>query len=157
MGSCLQADTLVSLSLLNPQPLEKCVARGKGSHGYFVSEWMKLLCVWLCGWASHSLIFGIHKELEVASLPAFPLYQSGTVSQPSVQVVRNCPSLVLCIDIEINILWYLFSEFWKIFWRREWQPTPVFLPEKFHGQRSLAGYSPWGYKELDMTERLTLF
>ena len=31
-------------------------------------------------------------------------------------------------------------------------PTPVFLPEEFHGQRSLAGYSPWGHKESDMTE-----
>ena len=33
-----------------------------------------------------------------------------------------------------------------------WQPTPVFLPGKFHGQRSLAGYSPWSCKELNMTE-----
>ena len=32
---------------------------------------------------------------------------------------------------------------------KEWQPTPVFLPGEFHGQRSLAGYSPWGCKELD--------
>ena len=32
------------------------------------------------------------------------------------------------------------------------QPTPVFLPGKFHGHRSLAGYSPWGCKESDMTE-----
>ena len=32
----------------------------------------------------------------------------------------------------------------KIPWRRKWQPTPVFLPRKFHGQRSLEGYSPWG-------------
>ena len=39
-------------------------------------------------------------------------------------------------------------------WRKEWQPTPVFLPGEFHGQRSLAGYSPWGRKESDMTERL---
>jgi len=35
---------------------------------------------------------------------------------------------------------------------REWLPTPVFLPGKFHGQRSLVGYSPWGYKVSDMTE-----
>ena len=42
-------------------------------------------------------------------------------------------------------------------WRREWQPAPVFLPGKFHGQRSLASYSPWGHKESDTTERLTLF
>ena len=33
-----------------------------------------------------------------------------------------------------------------------WQPTPVFLSGKFHGQRSLAGYSPWDHKESDMTE-----
>ena len=43
----------------------------------------------------------------------------------------------------------------KISRRREWQPTPVFLPGKSHGQRSLACYSPWGCKELDMTEQLT--
>ena len=40
----------------------------------------------------------------------------------------------------------------KIPWRREWQPTPVFLPREFHGQRSLAVYSPSGHKESDMTE-----
>ena len=34
----------------------------------------------------------------------------------------------------------------------EWRPTPVFLPEESHGQGSLVGYSPWGCKELDMTE-----
>ena len=34
----------------------------------------------------------------------------------------------------------------QIPWRRKWQPTPVFLPGEFHGQRSLAGYSPWGCK-----------
>ena len=40
----------------------------------------------------------------------------------------------------------------KIPWRRKWQPSPVFLPGKSHGWRSLAGYSPWGHKELDTTE-----
>ena len=39
-------------------------------------------------------------------------------------------------------------------WRRKWQPTPVLLPGKSHGQRRLVGYSPWGCKESDMTERL---
>ena len=39
-------------------------------------------------------------------------------------------------------------------WRRAWQPTPVFLPGESQGQRSLAGYSPWGCKESDMTELL---
>ena len=39
-------------------------------------------------------------------------------------------------------------------WRRKWQPTPVLLPGESHGRRSLVGYSPWGRKESDMTERL---
>ena len=43
----------------------------------------------------------------------------------------------------------------KIPWRRARQPTPVFLPGESHGQRSLAGYSPWDRKELDTTERLS--
>ena len=37
-------------------------------------------------------------------------------------------------------------------WGRKWLPTPVFFPGKFHGHKSLVGYSPWGHKELDMAE-----
>ena len=40
----------------------------------------------------------------------------------------------------------------KIPWRRRWQPSPVFLPGEFHGQKILAGYSPWGRKELNIAE-----
>ena len=43
----------------------------------------------------------------------------------------------------------------KIPWRWKWQPTPVFLPGKSHGQRSLAGYSPWGRKESNTTSDFT--
>ena len=39
-------------------------------------------------------------------------------------------------------------------WVRAWQPTPVFLPGESQGQRSLAGYSPWGHKESDTTEEI---
>ena len=42
----------------------------------------------------------------------------------------------------------------RVQWRRRWHPTPVLLPGKSHGQRSLVGCSPRGRKELDMTERL---
>ena len=38
--------------------------------------------------------------------------------------------------------------------RRQWHPTPVLLPGKSHGWRSLVGYSPWGCKESDTTKRL---
>ena len=44
----------------------------------------------------------------------------------------------------------------KIHWRREQLPTAVFLPGELHGQRSLAGYSPRGHKESDVTEQLSL-
>ena len=46
------------------------------------------------------------------------------------------------------------SWFGNIPWRKKWQPTPVLLPEKSHGRRSLIGYSPWGHKESDTTEWL---
>ena len=42
-------------------------------------------------------------------------------------------------------------------WRRKWQPTPVFLPGKFHGQRNLVGYSPRGGKELATTEHISTY
>ena len=45
---------------------------------------------------------------------------------------------------------------WEDPLKEEWLPTLVFLPGEFHGQRSLAGYSPWGCNKLDTTERLTL-
>ena len=54
----------------------------------------------------------------------------------------------ICIYIYLALYKY-----GKIPWSKKWQPTPVFLPEKLHGQRSLAGYSPWVCKELDITER----
>ena len=52
------------------------------------------------------------------------------------------------------ILYYTGSQIF-LGWRREWLPTPAFWPGEFHGQRRLAGYSPRGRKESDMTERLS--
>ena len=46
---------------------------------------------------------------------------------------------------------------WENPLEKKWLPTPVFLPGEFQGQKHLAGYSPWGPTELDMTERLTLY
>ena len=45
---------------------------------------------------------------------------------------------------------------WKIPWRRAWQPVPVLLPGESHSQRNLASYTPWGHKESDTIEQLTL-
>ena len=61
-------------------------------------------------------------------------------------MVRNLPAM--------QETW-VQSQVRKIPWRKEWLPTPVFLPGEFHGQRNLVGYSPWGCKELDTTEEPT--
>ena len=44
----------------------------------------------------------------------------------------------------------------KMPWRRKCHPTQVFLPGKFHGQKSLVGYSPWGRQESDRTQQLSI-
>ena len=56
----------------------------------------------------------------------------------------------------LSVMWETGFDPWvgKILLRRKWQSTPVLLPGKSHGQRSLVGYSPWGRKESDTTERL---
>ena len=78
------------------------------------------------------------------------------------------PHALKCFDVPIGChFWVLTSETdstllllenvvttLAILWRRKWQPTPVLLPGKSHGQRSLVGYSPWGRLESDTTERL---
>ena len=62
------------------------------------------------------------------------------------QWVKNLPEIQ-----ETRVL----SLGWEIPWRRKWQPTPVFLPEKSHGQRSLVGYSQKDHKELYATTKYT--
>ena len=59
-------------------------------------------------------------------------------------------SLIATVSSQCLACLYTFSK--EILWRRKWQPTSVFLPGKFHEERSLVGYSPWGCKELDRTE-----
>ena len=76
------------------------------------------------------------------SLPRLPWWLSGKASTCQCRRCKGCG-----FDPWVR----------KIPWSKKWQPTPVFLPGKFHGQRSLSGYSPWGHKELDPTEQLTLW
>jgi len=74
-------------------------------------------------------------------------------SQESHMWLLNCsksnPDLLQCRKSAFD------SWVGKICWRREWQPTPVFLPGESHKQRSLAGYSSWGSRKLNITEQLT--
>ena len=63
------------------------------------------------------------------------------------QKIRNLPT------VQETGVWSLGQKYPR---RTEWQPAPVFLPATSHRAKSLAGYSPWGRKELDMSELLSL-
>ena len=67
----------------------------------------------------------------------------GFGSELGAQTVKNLPAMQ---DTQVRSL------NWEDPLEKKWQPTPVFLPGEFHGQRSLAGYGPWVCKELDTTE-----
>ena len=71
------------------------------------------------------------------SLETMALRELGATkpAQMEAQIVKNLPARQ---ETRVRSLG------WKVLWRREWQSTPVFLPGEFYGQRSLAGYSPWG-------------
>ena len=56
------------------------------------------------------------------------------------------------INREVGTGEIIITASFVFYWRREWQPTPVFLPGKFHRQKSLVGCSPWSCKELDNIE-----
>ena len=80
------------------------------------------------------------------------------LDDPSIDVSEalKLPIIIVLPSVSLFLLtfaFYLVPIY--VGWRREWQPTPVFLPGKSQGQRSLVGCSPWGHKELDMTEQLS--
>ena len=64
-------------------------------------------------------------------------------------VENNIYHCYSCLDS--SALWTLY---FTMYWRRQWHPTPVLLPGKSHGRRSLVGCSPWGRQESDTTEWL---
>ena len=78
-----------------------------------------------------------HHPVRGVTVPSCTLWHSGKESVCQCRRSKRC---------WFN-LWVV-----KMPWRREWQPTPVFLPGESQGQRRLAGYSPWGPKESDTTE-----
>ena len=60
----------------------------------------------------------------------------------------------LLLWLVCDVCFPIFEHHCLIYWRRKWQPTPVFLPGEFQGRGSLVGCNSWGHKESDMTERL---
>ena len=88
---------------------------------------------------------------------------SGKLTEPEVSVQGICLGMPRWLSGKESACQYrrhrrLKFDSWvgKIPWRRKRQPTPVFLPGKSYGQRSLVGFSPWGCRESDMTELLSM-
>ena len=117
--------------------------------------------MWSTAWRQEAGCWGgssahTSSPLRTSCRPEQPVASgsSGPVSEPSVPI---------CRIRETGLPWWLSSKDsscqrrrgqsnpWvrKTPWRRAWQPAPVSLPGEPHGQRSLAGYSPWGAKQLD--------
>ena len=83
--------------------------------------------------------------LEGVGWPTIPFCPGLTGASLVAQMVKCLPAM------QETWVWFLGRE---DPWRRKWQSIPALLPGKSHGQRSLIGYSPWGHKESDTTERL---
>ena len=89
-------------------------------------------------------------ELTAAKLESEVL----RVPQTILSDVTEVPLFSLNLLYSSSPLWAPFPSLHPLGRRRQWQPTPVLLPGKSHGQRSRVGFSPWGLKESDTTERL---
>ena len=120
---------------------------GFGENGYiYMCGWVPLLFTWnyhsivnwlypniKCFWCYKKKVRIWKLQVWVCTLLWFVTIKNSTSIRPRFEpLVREIP------------------------WSMKWQPAPVFLPGKFHGQRSPAGYSSWGCIELNATERLTL-
>ena len=154
------------------------------SHPYMTTGKTKALTGWTFVGKVMSQLFNLLPRLVIAFLPrnkrlliSWLHSPSAVILEPpkikSVTVSIVSPTIcheVIGPDAMILVFWMLsfkptFSmqcwrpwfNLWvgKIPWKREWQSTPGSFPGESHGQRSLAGFSPWGHKESDMTERLT--
>ena len=123
--------------------------------------WFSLPDVSLCMARLHSSGFGRERQRPKRSHPSSLIFRTNKYKTQQALyfkfVYRGIGTLASLIAQMLRIcLWCRRPRLdpWvrKMPWRREWQPTPVFLPGELHGQGSLVGYSPWVCKELDMTE-----
>ena len=78
------------------------------------------------------------KKILEFTFSLFLVYTGGSVVKNPPASARNTGDTGSRVRVRVRSSWV-----GKIPWRRKWQPTPVFLPGKSHGHRSLAGYSPW--------------
>ena len=114
----------------------------------------------VCGWAANSPSWlpGISKRVRFCKLLKGQRSQITEATHVLIDRTLERAQMVkkkkkICLQCRRSVFdpWV-----WKIPWRREWVPTPVFLPGESRGQRSLTGYSPRGHTESDTTCSHTL-
>ena len=103
---------------------------------------------------------GDQKKISLILSPWVARTKQNATDLPLCVCVCVCVCLCVCVTQTVTVCLQCGRAgfdpwFGKVPWRRAWQPTPIFLPGEFHGQRSLAGYSPWDCRESDMTEWLS--
>ena len=105
--------------------------------------WDHLLSLWRTS-------FSISCKASLLAMKSLFFFSENVYALPS--LVKN--NFVWWIDNHWTRIIHLFFIYLQFYLDDKWQPTPAFLPGESHGRRSLVGYSPWGRKESDMTERL---
>ena len=104
-----------------------------------------------------SLLFLFFQKLSFTFLISCPCFLLG-VSSPIFLFTNTFLSCLCSVIYPIRALYFNYHIFPNLYWRRQWHPTPVLLPGKSHGRRSLVGYSPWGREEsVDWATSLSLF
>ena len=135
------------------------------THGYWVGDAIQpshpLSSFPLYTWESEDLScegpsLKSHRDKTESGLLDLLLMRMLSKADPEIKIWVQTFSLggVFVIDLLPLSSDAPFNMWGKIPWRRQWHPTPVLLPGKSHGWRSLVGYSPWDCKESDTTERL---
>ena len=123
--------------------LQQCHSSGKLPESCFWAQRVNQNCLEM---PEFSYIFGslLKQQVPITTIDKQSSVLPRWLSKESTCQCRRCKRC-----------WFN-SQIRKIPWKRKWQPTPVFLPGKSYGQRSLVGYSPWSHKESDTTEQLSM-
>ena len=131
-----------------------CSPPGSSLHGIFqarVLEWVDRLFSVKYFLLKQSLLQQHNSKASILQCSAFFMVQ---LSHPYVTIGKTIALTIWTfVGKAMSLLFNMLSRLVKAR-RRQWHPTPVLLPGKSHGQRSLAGYSSWGCEESDMTEEL---
>ena len=120
---------------------------------HFIAKYIHICSLYMCThmYILTTVCWFIHLLMNIWLFPNF-----STIKLLWTFVSSLCRQMILFfLDKFLDFECFgIFDFIYVHIWRRQWQPTPVFLPGKSHGRRTLVGCSPWGRWESNMTERL---